>query len=356
MNPIVRFVDSEPRIQDIVLAQYLGYRRPRDIRPFIRKHLKKLNEFGVCERPRISASNRSGRPADSYWLTRSQAIELISLRKTSNAVAALIKVRDLFDSDAPGAQKAPSEVALDTAPTHFGDLLSKVDKTLDLLLNHLPLSYEEHRRLVARARARGVSWQQVRQRYGLPTGPAFSTVPRESYSSVYADLDNWLRGVPPLKSETTEAASPRQRPAKVYKRRLQSQLGKGQPLRKPPTPQASLEALKDGKTTPPKTQLPPPYGVYKVIEQGPKVKHPGLEPRVVSRKIAQETGVHLRYMTSKGFSLAELYKLAGATVVLNVSSTGGARDMVPRLPEAEYGKFLEWVKLLPLRQLREYQV
>ncbi len=68
-----------PFIRDIVLAERLGFERPRAIRQLIERHLSALEEYGVCHMVWQTSGRDGGRPSTEYRLNKKQAIYVATL-------------------------------------------------------------------------------------------------------------------------------------------------------------------------------------------------------------------------------------------------------------------------------------
>ncbi|MCF4098201.1 Rha family transcriptional regulator [Maritalea mediterranea] len=94
--------DSSPRIEDLNLAEALGFERERDIRRLIRGHMSELKKFGkvVCtSSARKSAQtpdSKGGRPARTYFLNEKQALYVCAKSNAVNAVDVTIEMVEVF--------------------------------------------------------------------------------------------------------------------------------------------------------------------------------------------------------------------------------------------------------------------
>jgi hypothetical protein len=89
--------DDTPRVLDVVLAEHLGYERPRDVRKLIErlKNGQNLADSEVCATvSRTSA--KGGRPATEYWLTEEQALYVAAKSETTKADAILKQIIRVF--------------------------------------------------------------------------------------------------------------------------------------------------------------------------------------------------------------------------------------------------------------------
>lgn len=97
----LRVLDDGPRVQDLRLAEALGFAQPRDIRKLIDRNVQELEGYGeVCatvaqthqdtgeasdEPPK--PANKGGRPGREFWLNEEQALLLSMFARTDNAAA-----------------------------------------------------------------------------------------------------------------------------------------------------------------------------------------------------------------------------------------------------------------------------
>jgi len=94
----LRVLDDGPRVQDLRLAEALGFAQQRDIRKLIDRNIQELEGYGeVCatvaqthsdtgdEEPK--PANKGGRPGREYWLNEEQALLLSMFARTDNAAA-----------------------------------------------------------------------------------------------------------------------------------------------------------------------------------------------------------------------------------------------------------------------------
>lgn len=105
----LRLIKTEPRIQDIRLAEALEFARPRDIRQLIERNLNELAGYSeICGvTPQNDDPQGRGRPGKEYWLTEEQAL-LICMR-----------------SDAPRAKEIRAEIIAVFQAWRHGHLVPK---------------------------------------------------------------------------------------------------------------------------------------------------------------------------------------------------------------------------------------
>jgi hypothetical protein len=94
----LREIDGEACVQDLRLAEALGYARPATIRDLIKSITPDLLRFGIIRAARIIRGKGAGRPATEYYLNRKQVIWLIAKSEAALAKDALEQVVEVFDS------------------------------------------------------------------------------------------------------------------------------------------------------------------------------------------------------------------------------------------------------------------
>ena len=87
---------TEPTIPDLRLAEALGYERPADIRPLIKRHAQALDAMGVLRTMRKTSGANGGRPTTEYHLSRAQASFIIAKAKTKRADSLAILMAEVF--------------------------------------------------------------------------------------------------------------------------------------------------------------------------------------------------------------------------------------------------------------------
>lgn len=92
----IREVNDEPRVEDVLIAEYLGMPRPRDIRARIKANFNELSLHGeVCEKS-SQTSVLGGRPATTFYLNEPQALLLCMWANTEKAVEVRKLLIDVF--------------------------------------------------------------------------------------------------------------------------------------------------------------------------------------------------------------------------------------------------------------------
>ena len=108
----IQFVDTAPRVQDLRLAEALGFDRVRDIRKLISRNRAELERCNPLSAIRKPFGNTGGRPALEYWLTEDQALALCALSHMRGAAKVHDDLRVAFGAwrrhDAPRRAEAPA--------------------------------------------------------------------------------------------------------------------------------------------------------------------------------------------------------------------------------------------------------
>jgi hypothetical protein len=89
------FQDGQPRVRDVDLAEWLGYKNPVDIRGLIRRNRKEIEAFGIiCTVQKIH--DGAGRPAEEFWLTEDQSIAVSQLSEGPRASQVRVALRKMY--------------------------------------------------------------------------------------------------------------------------------------------------------------------------------------------------------------------------------------------------------------------
>ena len=107
-------INNEPCIKDLVLAEALGFVRPREIRRLIDRNRTDLESLGVISRYMTRKSQTRGRPSVCYYLNRKQALFITAKSDTPQAAQVTIRMVEVFDDYMAG--KAPSQPRLQHRP------------------------------------------------------------------------------------------------------------------------------------------------------------------------------------------------------------------------------------------------
>lgn len=100
LSDIEAGVDAEPRIQDVLLADRLGYSRSRDIRQMIERNRDELQAYGnVAVRCRaVETGNGSIKEVKEFYLNESQGLLVCMFAKTPRAAAVRKALIEVFTS------------------------------------------------------------------------------------------------------------------------------------------------------------------------------------------------------------------------------------------------------------------
>lgn len=102
-------VNGEPRIQDLQLAERLGFSQPRDIRKLIGRNLEKLNQISVCATMAQTPGELGGRPTKAYYLNEKQSIFICMKADTVNAFEVQMEIIDVYTAYRHGNLIAPAQ-------------------------------------------------------------------------------------------------------------------------------------------------------------------------------------------------------------------------------------------------------
>ncbi len=103
---------DEPRIQDLHLAEKLGFANPYMIRTLIERNRPELERFGevlvMATKTRLNSGNEvfftvkktpvGGRPGKDYYLNRKQVLYICAKSQTPNAAEVTITMVEVFDA------------------------------------------------------------------------------------------------------------------------------------------------------------------------------------------------------------------------------------------------------------------
>lgn len=104
-------INHEPRIQDLRLAEILGFKDRRKIRELIDRHRDALESFGVISR-HVARNSRRGRPTDCYYLNKRQALYITAKSDTERAALVTIQMVEVFDAVMSGRAAETAAQAL----------------------------------------------------------------------------------------------------------------------------------------------------------------------------------------------------------------------------------------------------
>ena len=110
-------VQGEACIQDLILAEALGFERPRKIRELITRNVSELQQFGIL--PHVGRNSHGrGRPSKAYYLNRKQALFITAKSDTPQAALVTIRMVEVFDDYMAG--KAPAKPRIQHRPDAAG--------------------------------------------------------------------------------------------------------------------------------------------------------------------------------------------------------------------------------------------
>lgn len=90
-------VNGEPRVNDLALAEKLGFERPVKIRDMIKRNQAKLLKFGIL--PTVGKIHEgAGRPTDEFYLNQKQAIFICMKSETEKAFDVQADIVRVFDA------------------------------------------------------------------------------------------------------------------------------------------------------------------------------------------------------------------------------------------------------------------
>jgi len=89
---------DEPRIRDLTLASALGMANRHDIRTLIKRHTKVLKTFGELVYREDEKLPQGGRPGNSFYLNKRQAIYIAAKSDTPVAAILTVQMVEIFDT------------------------------------------------------------------------------------------------------------------------------------------------------------------------------------------------------------------------------------------------------------------
>ena len=87
---------DEPRVQDLNLAQHLGFENEYKIRHLIDRNWRELERFGEVLEMADKTTAQGGRPGKSYHLNRKQCLYVCAKSQTPKAAEVTILMVELF--------------------------------------------------------------------------------------------------------------------------------------------------------------------------------------------------------------------------------------------------------------------
>lgn len=89
-------IDADPRIQDILLGERLGFDRPRDVRKLVERNIQEIQLYGVCATVAQTTGPKGGRPGKAYYLNEPQALLICMFSNTAKAAEVRKMLIDVF--------------------------------------------------------------------------------------------------------------------------------------------------------------------------------------------------------------------------------------------------------------------
>lgn len=123
-------IDDEPRLQDVILGEGLGFSRPRAIRQIIDRNSLELQTYGGLPRRVANRSSRGGRPTEEAFLNEPQALLICMFSNTPRAAAVRKMLIDVFMEYRRGKLDKPVHVR-----EHDRRTSTKVDDAVRLKKN-----------------------------------------------------------------------------------------------------------------------------------------------------------------------------------------------------------------------------
>ncbi|OEI83730.1 hypothetical protein GRI33_06305 [Brucella sp. BO3] len=186
--------DDEPTVEDLKLAELLGFDRVRNIRNLIQRNMDELVRYGeVCSMVK-QTSEKGGRPGTTYWLNEAQAL-LISI-KSETPMAADVReqlIRIFM------AWRRGELAAENLTPMH-----RPVEDTPASLMRYSLDVVREARLLYGASRARAL-WETLPGLPPVPRAPSIlqataTDVPAQSIECLHHLLEYPVPGDPDMRS------------------------------------------------------------------------------------------------------------------------------------------------------------
>ncbi|WP_315764477.1 hypothetical protein [Bradyrhizobium sp. SZCCHNR2009] len=115
LSDIDTTIDAEPRVRDVLLAEKLGFERPRVIRELINRHQDELEAYGDLA-PRNTAQlrdNGASHVVEEYYLNEQQALLLCMFSRTAKAAEVRKALIEVFIAWRSGQAADPSQTRID---------------------------------------------------------------------------------------------------------------------------------------------------------------------------------------------------------------------------------------------------
>src|SRR5690349_18807032 len=94
----LKLLDSEPRVQDLRIAEALEFQNPLDIRKLIRRNADELQKHGgfFATVAKNGDPMGRGRPGEEYWLNEPQSILVCMFARTDRAAEVRAEIISVF--------------------------------------------------------------------------------------------------------------------------------------------------------------------------------------------------------------------------------------------------------------------
>jgi hypothetical protein len=96
LNDLNTTINHEPRVQDVLLAEKLGFERPRNIRKAIERNRAELESYGSICSTVEQIPDMAGRPGKTYYLNEGQALVICALSRTPKAAEIRKAIIEVF--------------------------------------------------------------------------------------------------------------------------------------------------------------------------------------------------------------------------------------------------------------------
>jgi hypothetical protein len=183
--PLERQSDQETRVQDIRLAEFVGFKRPRNIRRLIRNMIAagKLSDVhcrSVTERQSTGQGGEREFTVVEYWLTRTQALLVVTQSDTPRAWEMTKAIVSAFEQTLDGRVSDNSQLAgailkLSEAVTVQGQAITALAVRVGGIEERLTAPQPNRHGLLGEAGAREIlnALQEIAGYYAVRKTPAW---------------------------------------------------------------------------------------------------------------------------------------------------------------------------------------
>lgn len=92
----LRMLDAEPRVQDLRIAEALGFEKPLNIRKLIKRNTAELGQHGEVFSTVEKTSPSGGRPGEEFWLNEPQSVLICMFSRTDRAAEVRAEIVKVF--------------------------------------------------------------------------------------------------------------------------------------------------------------------------------------------------------------------------------------------------------------------